>query len=320
MEFMSSVPAADPGRAVQYARQLEDWGFDVIAIADHLTQPLNPLAPHAGERPYFDSFAVMGAVAVNTQRARLVHLVMNGIWRHPALAAQHAVTIDVLSGGRAELGIGAGWFESECRQFGIAYPPARERVDRLAEALQVARLLLSDGQPSFAGTHFTLDAAVFPNPVQAHLPILTGVGSPRALAAAGRYADIVQVTLPFTPTGPDISAGLDGGVAAYRRRCDTVREAAAAAGREVRLAAATWVFMHDDAETLDAILGMVGAAAGVDVATVRRSPMLLAGTPAEVADRVGRLEDDFGISRVGVASLVPDGVQHFAERVLPQLR
>ncbi len=146
----------------------------------------------------FEAWSSLAALAALTQRIRLGVLVTGVTYRHPALLAKMAVTVDHLSVGRLELGVGAAWHEPEHRMYGIPYPSNREREDRLEEAVQIIRLLFeSEGPVSFAGKLYQLEEAVFePKPLQRpHLPILIGGGGEkRTLRTAARFADAINVS------------------------------------------------------------------------------------------------------------------------------
>lgn len=168
--------------AVQWpdlARRIEATGFSTLLVADHYTNAMacTPL---------------LMAAASATTTLRVGSYVYNNDFRHPALLAKEAATIDVLSGGRFELGIGAGWFKSEYDQAGLAFDPPAVRADRFEEAVGVITRLLGGEQVQHEGTHYRLDGlAGSPRPVQQRVPLLIGGGGPRMLRLAARAADIV---------------------------------------------------------------------------------------------------------------------------------
>lgn len=163
----------------------DQLGFDFGWATDHFQRPSDPSGPH------MDSWTTLAAVAARTQSIRLGVLVSSNTFRHPSLLAKQAVTIDHISNGRLELGIGAGWFELEHRSFGINYPSNGERVDRLEEAIEVVDRLLRLEISSYSGKFYTLDEAPFrPRPIQLPRPPLTiGAHGPRMLALTARFAD-----------------------------------------------------------------------------------------------------------------------------------
>jgi alkanesulfonate monooxygenase SsuD/methylene tetrahydromethanopterin reductase-like flavin-dependent oxidoreductase (luciferase family) len=166
-------------------RTAEDLGFDHAWLVDHLVD-----TDGSPDLPCLEAWTLLAALAAKTSRIRLGVLVSSNTFRHPALLAKEAVTVDHVSGGRLILGIGTGWHEDEHRRFGIDLPPVGERVDRLEEAIVMIRGLTSQQRTTFAGRYYRLDDAPFqPHPVQAHIPLLIAAHRPRMLRLAARYAD-----------------------------------------------------------------------------------------------------------------------------------
>ena len=165
----------------------DELGFDHVWLVDHL-MPTDP--PH--EREMFEAWTSLAALAALTSRVRIGVLVTSNTFRHPAVLAKQAVTVDHISGGRLILGVGTGWHEEEHRRFGIPFFDAPERVDRLEEALDVITALMTGEPASSAGRHYTLeDAMALPPPVQRpRIPILIAAHRPRMLRLAARRADI----------------------------------------------------------------------------------------------------------------------------------
>lgn len=165
-------------------RQFEELGFDSVWDCDHLNQPSSP------DGPYFEGWTLLAALAATTRTIRIGVLVSSNTFRHPALLAQQACTVDHISGGRLELGVGAGWYRPEHDRFGIAFPPATDRVEMFREAVHVLDSLLTQPSTTFAGTYYQLrDAAVRPAPVQRPRPPLTlGAHRSRMLRICAEYA------------------------------------------------------------------------------------------------------------------------------------
>jgi alkanesulfonate monooxygenase SsuD/methylene tetrahydromethanopterin reductase-like flavin-dependent oxidoreductase (luciferase family) len=165
--------------------RIEDLGFDWISIWDHFySADFNGYECH-------EAVAAHAALACHTSRVRCGSLVYCAGYRHPAVLANAIATIDHLSGGRADIGIGAGWAFNEYQAYGIPFPSDRERLDILEEAIQCLRLLLREEVANFEGRHFTLtDARCEPKPVQAELPIwVGGRGAKRTPRIAAGFAD-----------------------------------------------------------------------------------------------------------------------------------
>ena len=163
-------------------------GWDGIYIADHFMGDGGAFG--AATTPMLEATAVISALAARTERVRLGSLVLGNTYRHPAVVANWAATVDQLSGGRLVLGIGAGWQENEHEQYGIDLPPARQLVDRFDEACQVLTGLLRRPTTTVDGHHYRLrDALCEPKPVQDPLPLLIGGKRDRMLGIVARLAD-----------------------------------------------------------------------------------------------------------------------------------
>ncbi len=179
--FLAAAGGLVDGRELaDQARRAEAIGYDVFVIADHL---INQMAP----------IPAMAVMAAATQRLRVGTFVFNNDLRHPAVLAQDLASLDVLSGGRLEIGIGAGWNRPEYEKTGIPFESGGTRVKRLEEAIQVLKGLFGPGPFSFTGEHYTIvEMDGLPKPVQKpHPPILVGGGGRRLLSLAGREASIV---------------------------------------------------------------------------------------------------------------------------------
>jgi F420-dependent oxidoreductase-like protein len=170
---------------VERWRLFEELGFDSAWDCDHFVQPSRP------EGPYMESWTLLAALAARTERIRIGVLVSSNTFRHPALLAKQAATVDQISGGRLELGLGAGWYQPEHEMFGLDFPSAGTLVARFAEAVEVVDRLLRSDVASFEGEHYRLrDARFRPGPVQKPRPPLTlGAHRPRMLGIVARYAD-----------------------------------------------------------------------------------------------------------------------------------
>ncbi|MBI2217810.1 MAG: TIGR03621 family F420-dependent LLM class oxidoreductase [Candidatus Rokubacteria bacterium] len=177
------------------AQRAEELGYATFLVRDHFVPDFfgDQLAPLPG----------LMAAACATRNLRVGTLVIDNDYRHPAMLAKEAATVDLLSGGRLELGLGAGWLRSEYERAGIAFDPPGVRIERLVETLEVLRGLFADGPFTFSGKHYSITGLDgFPKPAQRpHPPILIGAGSPRMLRLAGHEADIVGILGSSTRTG-----------------------------------------------------------------------------------------------------------------------
>jgi F420-dependent oxidoreductase-like protein len=178
------------GRVVEQAKAAEAVGFDLVTVMDHFYQ-IPGLGPE--EAPMLEAYSTLAALAASTSRVRLATLVTGVTYRNPALVAKIVTTLDVISGGRAILGIGAAWNEAEHRGYGFDFPPIRERMDRLDEALTICRRMFTEERPSFEGRYYRIERALSsPRPLQAGGPkiLVGGGGERRTLRLVARHADM----------------------------------------------------------------------------------------------------------------------------------
>ena len=169
------------------ARHAEVTGWDGVWIADHFMGNA-PMMP--AELPTLEAGSLVAALAAAVDRVRIGTLVYGNTYRHPAVVANMAATVDRISGGRFTLGLGAGWQVNEHEQYGIELPPPGERVGRFAEAIEIVAGLLRQPTTTFAGRYYTVtDALCEPKPVQERLPILVGASGDRMLGVVARHAD-----------------------------------------------------------------------------------------------------------------------------------
>ncbi|TVS16318.1 MAG: TIGR03560 family F420-dependent LLM class oxidoreductase, partial [Gammaproteobacteria bacterium] len=168
-------------------RMLDGAGVDWISAWDHFYEA----PPAGGTQPHFEALATLGALAADTRHARIGCLVFYVGYRNPALLAKAATTLDHISNGRFELGLGAGWHHWEATAYGYDFPALGTRLDMLDEATALIRQMLTEERTTFDGQHFrTEDASCLPRPLQARLPIwIGGVGEKRTLRLVARHAD-----------------------------------------------------------------------------------------------------------------------------------
>jgi F420-dependent oxidoreductase-like protein len=176
-------------RVVENARAAENAGFDLFTVMDHFYQ-IRGVGPET--HPMMEAYTTLGAVAAQTTRIKLSTLVAGVTYRNPALLAKQVTTLDVISKGRAMMGIGAAWNEDEHRGYGFEFPPIGERMDRLEEAVQIARLMFTEDRPSFEGKHYRIERALnVPRPIQKGGPkiMIGGGGEKRTLRILARHGD-----------------------------------------------------------------------------------------------------------------------------------
>ena len=279
----------DPAVLRALARRAEELGYSTFGLADHFMIPFAPLV--AGQ-----------AVADATTTIRVGQVVMASDFRHPEVLANELATLDVLSGGRVEIGIGAGWMQDEFEAAGIPFDAASVRIERLEEAVTVLKGLFAEEPCTFGGRHFQVTALDgLPKPVQRpRPPIMIGGGGRKVLSVAARQADIIQV-LPGVIRGVAALDAAQFSVDAYREKVDWIRDAAGARFDDLELGT---LLMHvavtDDADRArDDFLGQFPPEAVRDDATraeLLASPVVAIGSVDEVCDRIVATRDELGLS------------------------
>src|ERR1051326_5152884 len=177
-------------RVVEQAKAAEAAGFDLVTVMDHFYQ-IGGVGPETD--PMLEAYTTLGAIARETRRVKLGTLVTGVIYRNPAVLAKEVTTLDVVSNGRAILGIGAAWNESESRGYGVDFPPIAERMERLDEAVTIAKLMFTEERSSFAGKHYRVENALnSPRPVQPGGPkvLIGGGGERKTLRILAKHGDI----------------------------------------------------------------------------------------------------------------------------------
>jgi F420-dependent oxidoreductase-like protein len=177
-------------RVAHNANAAEKAGFDLVTVMDHFYQ-IRGIGPET--EPMMEAYTTLGALAASTSRVKLGTLVTGVTYRNPAMLAKMVTTLDVISKGRAILGIGAAWNEDEHRGYGTEFPPIGQRMDRLDEALTIAKLMFTQDRPSFEGKYYRIDRALnVPRPVQPGGPkiLIGGTGERRTLRLLAQHGDI----------------------------------------------------------------------------------------------------------------------------------
>lgn len=298
--------------AMDELRRLWRWadtaGFDWISVWDHFYE-----APHLDRAAgCFEATACMAAIACETVNVRVGALVLGIGYRNPAVLAKTLVTIDHLSGGRLDIGLGGGWHEPEYAAFGIPFPPIKERLDLLEEGVQVVNLLMRGERSTFEGKHFALNGAAFyPRPIQPRVPVtIGGTGERRTLRIAARHADGWNAAYVATDHFAHLNGVLDGW-------CEKEGRDPATIERSINLSfhmAATPAHVIAADEALRAAWGTGAERFAKGGAVI--------GLPAQAIDLVGQLRDA-GAARVSVALRPPldwDALHAWANEVIPAFR
>ncbi|MGI9022451.1 MAG: TIGR03621 family F420-dependent LLM class oxidoreductase [Acidimicrobiales bacterium] len=277
--------AASAGEWTATARRVEDEGYATLFMPDHLDDQWSPVP-------------ALAAAAAATTTLRIGSLVLDNDFRHPVVLAKEAATLDVVSGGRLDLGMGAGWQRRDYEQSGTGSADAAPRVERLGEAVAVVKGLFGGERFSFAGRHYMVSGLIgTPHPVQRpRPPILIGGGSPRVLALAGREADIVDVNFALRSgvVGPEI--GPTGTAAATARKLGWVR--AAAGSRFGDLELSVRVFVAHVTDERDEVAAGIACGFGLTPDEVLGTPHFLVGTVAQITDDLVRRREELGLSNV----------------------
>jgi probable F420-dependent oxidoreductase len=290
---------AEPGRVLRDAEKAEVAGFDIFQLGDHLGTGVSPLV-------------ALTAAAGATEHIRLGTLVLNNDLRHPVVLAQEVATLDQASGGRLEVGIGAGHSFTEYDAAGIPFDPPAVRKERLAESVVILRALLSGSPVSVQGRHYTLDnVRVLPS-AQERVPMLVGVNGRTALAHAVQHADVVAPTM----LGRTLPDGQHHEVRWEAARLDDtvawIQDVSASQGRPVALHALVQaVIVTDDRTRVAEEIAQKFAMALSDVLT---TPFLCVGTHEEIADHLIACRHRWNIEYYTVRSI------HEFEPVMRHLR
>jgi F420-dependent oxidoreductase-like protein len=283
----------------------EELGYDWVSDFDHF-YPIH--SDPAG--PQFEGLTLLSAMAAHTRRVRCAMLVLGVTYRHPAVVAKMAATIDHISGGRLELGIGAAWFELEHVQYGIPFPRIGVRMDMLDEACRILRSLWTQETTTFEGRHFQLkDARLEPKPVQEHLPlVIGGAGERRTLRIAAEHADIWNSLF-----WNDLDE--------YRHKLDVLGRHCADVGRDpadIRKSLAFRAVLDDDERAArERTAELYG-----DPLPERLQKMMIVGTPEHCVERL-RAYADLGVGDFLLGQLAPvdpHTVELVASSVAPALK
>ena len=267
------------------ARRIEELGYDTLLLTDHLTQQLAPIP-------------AMAAALEATTRLRVGSYVFANDYRDPVMLAKEIATLDVLSGGRVEFGIGAGWYQRDYEMLGIPYDPPATRVSRMIEAVKLIDRLFAEDSVDASGAYYTVHGArVLPKPIQRpRPPLMIGGGGPRMLRFAATHADIIALNPQFNADGHPVVADLTRG--ATERKLARLRTEAGARLAQVELN----IFIvdagvADDPRSLfDALVTRLKGAATQLV----DSPFFLYGSLADLKRQIQSRREHLGITYFGL--------------------
>jgi F420-dependent oxidoreductase-like protein len=234
-------------------RTADDVGFETISVMDHFFQ-IGVIGPP--EQDMLEAYTTLGFIAAHTSRAKLLALVTGVVYRHPGILVKQVSTLDVLSGGRAMLGIGAAWNEEEARGLGVPFPPLTERFERLEETLQIAHRMFSGSEEPFQGKHYQLERPLnHPAPLRRPPILVGGSGEKKTLRLVARYADACNLF----PT-PDLA-----------HKLDVLREHCAAETRDYATIQKTCAIQVDLNQGTDALLDQLQGLSDLGIESVTAS-------------------------------------------------
>jgi probable F420-dependent oxidoreductase len=278
------------------ARKLEDLGFSTLFMPDHFGEELAPLP-------------AIAMAAAHTTTLRLGSLVFDNDYKHPAILAKEAATIDLLSDGRLELGVGAGWMRTDYDQLGLPYDPPAVRVDRFEEALHVIKQCFAGEKFTYHGEHYRIsDYTSFPKPVQQpRPPLLVGGGGKRVLSIAAREADIVGINPNLRAGAIGREASLDSLKEKTDQKVQWVRDAAGPRWNDLEIQMR--FFVTSVRPDRMAMAEALAPAFGVSPEEALESGAVLVGTEDEISEQLHRRREEWGLSYIVVGD---DNVDEFA--------
>ncbi|MEV0065418.1 LLM class F420-dependent oxidoreductase [Amycolatopsis sp. NPDC050768] len=245
-------PAALGPDLATVAKAVDEAGFEYLSVMDHFFQ-ISRYGPP--EREMLEAYTTLGFLAAHTSRVKLLTLVSGVIYRHPGLLAKAVTTLDVLSGGRAILGIGAGWNEEEAKGLGFPFPPLKERFEQLEDALRYVLQMWAEGDDAFSGKHFEAERLLnSPQPITRPRPpiLIGGSGEKKTLRFVAQYADVCNLF-----PGPDLP-----------HKLDVLKQHCAAVGRdydEITKTVALWLDIGENGEKTGQLLDELGQLAELGV-------------------------------------------------------
>ncbi len=284
------------------ARLIESLGYSAFYVPDHFGEQLGPIA------------ALMAAADATTT-IRVGALVFDNDYRHPVVLAKEVATLDLLSEGRLDFGLGAGWLASDYDQSGIPYDAPGVRIERMEEGLAIIKGLLAGGSFSFSGKHYRITSLEgHPAPVQKpHPPIVIGGGGRRMLQIAAREAEIVNVNFDLREGRASRATARTGTADATDEKLSWIR--AAAGDRFDQLELSAYIFFASITDDAGSVAGAMAGGMGMEAADVLDVPHFLIGTVDEVVDALQRRRERYGFSYVILPGQVAEAFAPVVERL-----
>ena len=284
------------------ARLLESLGYSTLYLPDHFGDQLGLIA------------ALMSAADATTS-LRIGSLVFDNDYRHPVVLAKEAATLDLLTDGRLDFGLGAGWLASDYEQTGIPFDPPGTRIERMAEALQIIKAFFAGGSVAFKGKHYAVDGVeAVPRPAQKpHPPIILGGGGRRMLRLAAREADIVSVNYKLTEGRINRALIHTGMAEATDEKLGWIREAAADRFSQIELMAT--VFVANVTDERDSVAEAMAAGFGSEPRDVLDMPHFLIGTIEQMIEDLLVRRERYGISHFVLPDSAAEALAPIIERL-----
>jgi probable F420-dependent oxidoreductase len=281
---LSTTPEGTAHAWAEQARRAEDLGYSTLLMPDHFGDQLAPVP-------------ALAAVAAATTTLRMGSLVFGNDYRHPFVLAKEASTLDVLSGGRFELSLGAGWMKTDYEEAGMTYDTPRVRVERFEEAVQVLQgLLRTEGPFSFDGAYYQVHGhTLLPRPVQQPgPPLIIGGGGKRVLSFAAQHADIVSINVNLREGTGGAETAVNASPERTREKVAWVKDAAGDRFGDIELNALIgFVLITDDATS---VAEAMAPHFGIDAKDALHVPLTLMGTLDEMKEELQWRREEYGIS------------------------
>jgi probable F420-dependent oxidoreductase len=294
-----TLPAESWRERVQ---RIEQLGYSTLFVPDHFSTQWDPIA-------------ALAAAAAATERLNVGSLVYDVDYRHPVVYAKASATIQLLSGGRHEFGLGAGWMETDYVEAGMPYDRIGVRIERLEEALQIIRAMWTQERTSFEGKHYQIKEIA----QAAELPLIGG-GGRRMLGLAGRCADIVGITAALPEGRVTADTAKDLAPARVREKVEWIRAGIESAGRDPEsVELSCLAFMVSLIDDPSGIREMLSNSTGMSLDEIVDCPLFLTGPGSEIQDRLQKLREQTGISYVVIQGTDMEVVEPFAEQVVAPL-
>lgn len=325
MEWGVQLGSADLAQTRDLAQLAEECGFGALFVPDHLVME-GPERTYDPQRLSYDAMIQLAIIAQATKKARIGHLVLCNLFRHPAITAQSLTTLDRLSNGRLIAGLGTGWTEREFKMTGIPFPEIGPRLRMLDEALTCLHSMWTQETTTFEGEFYQLrDAIHWPKPVQQpRPPILLGGGGKGLLRVAAKHADIVNIISDAGKPGYISLANVAKLTNdAFRDKIRFLRDEAQRFGRDPKAIAISNVIfttvITDSADQTQAMAAGMAPMFNTTAEGMLQSPMALIGTPEQCVAELKRRRAEWELSQVVFSSVTEDLMRRLGSEILPHV-